>query len=34
MTVDEAIREMKRNAGTQFDPDIARLFVKIIESGS
>ncbi len=27
----DAIEELKRNAGSQFDPDIARLFIQILE---
>ena len=30
----EAIEEIRRNAGTQFDPDITRLFLRLIEEAS
>ena len=28
MTKEAAIKEIKKNAGTQFDPEIARIFVE------
>ncbi len=34
MSVEEAIIEIKKNAGTQFDPHIAELFIKIIQEES
>ncbi len=34
MTVDTAILEIERNAGKQFDPQVAKLFLEIIERGS
>jgi len=30
MTKEEAIEEIRRNSGTQFDPDISQLFLNII----
>jgi putative nucleotidyltransferase with HDIG domain len=30
LTVRQAVREIKRNSGTQFDPDIARSFCRIV----
>ena len=29
MTEKEALAELKRNAGTQFDPDLVEVFIKI-----
>ncbi len=31
LTVEEALEELKRNKGTQFDPEIVDIFVKVIE---
>lgn len=33
MSVEEAIGEIRRNQGTQFDPELAVLFIQLIESG-
>lgn len=33
MSNEEAIKEMKRASGSQFDPEIAELFIKFIEDG-
>ncbi|MPN51610.1 hypothetical protein SDC9_199258 [bioreactor metagenome] len=30
MTKDEAVKEIIVNSGTQFDPEIAQLFLKIL----
>ena len=30
---DEAISELRRNAGTQFDPEAVAALVKVVESG-
>ncbi len=30
LTVGEAIEEIRRNAGTQFDPEIARIFIECL----
>jgi len=32
LTKEEAIKELKANAGTQFDPAIVRIFIKYITS--
>jgi HD-GYP domain-containing protein (c-di-GMP phosphodiesterase class II) len=34
LTKEEAIQEIKNNTGTQFDPDIAQLFLSFIEDAS
>ena len=31
LSKEEAIEEIKRNAGTQFDPEIARVFIEVVE---
>jgi HD-GYP domain-containing protein (c-di-GMP phosphodiesterase class II) len=30
----EAMEEIKRNSGTQFDPNIVKIFVALMESGT
>ncbi len=32
MSIEEAVEELKANAGTQFDPDVVEIFIRIIES--
>jgi diguanylate cyclase (GGDEF)-like protein/PAS domain S-box-containing protein len=32
MTTEEAVEELKRNAGTQFDPEIVEAFIKTLDS--
>jgi len=32
MSTQEAVKELQKNSGTQFDPDVVNAFVKIIES--
>lgn len=34
MSVEAAIKELKENAGTQFDPDVVEAFIQIIDSES
>ncbi len=33
MRVDQALEEIRRNLGTQFDPDLGRLFIDLVQSG-
>ena len=33
LTTDDIIKEIEKNKGTQFDPKIADIFLKIIKSG-
>ncbi len=33
MSREEAIEELERNAGTQFDPDIVPLYIKLLQTG-
>ena len=33
LPLDDALTEIERNAGTQFDPEIAELFVGLIREG-
>ena len=32
LTHDEALAEVQKNAGTQFDPELARQFIDVVES--
>lgn len=34
MTSEDAIAELRRHSGTQFDPDLAAAFIRILENGS
>lgn len=34
MAVEDAIAEIRRNLGTQFDPQIGALFIKLVENGT
>jgi len=33
LSMEEAIEEIRKNAGTQFDPEVVRMFLKIIKAG-
>ena len=33
MSVEQAVQEIRRNLGTQFDPEIGQLFVSLVENG-
>ncbi|MGH7719040.1 MAG: HD-GYP domain-containing protein, partial [Gemmatimonadaceae bacterium] len=33
LTLEEAVAELKGNAGTQFDPDVVAVFVEVLEGG-
>ena len=33
MNIEEAVEELKRCSGTQFDPDVVKVFVELIEKG-
>ncbi len=34
LTIETAVKELRDNAGTQFDPEIVQIFVEIIEEGT
>ena len=33
MSVEDALEEIRRNLGTQFDPELGALFIKLVETG-
>ncbi len=33
MSVRQALEEIRRNLGTQFDPELGRVFIDLVESG-
>jgi len=33
LSLEAAIKELKDNSGTQFDPDVVKAFIKLIEEG-
>ena len=33
MSVEEALEEIERNLGTQFDPELGRLFIRLVREG-
>jgi HD-GYP domain-containing protein (c-di-GMP phosphodiesterase class II) len=34
LTVEEALEELERNSGTQFDPDCARVMCRLVREGA
>ena len=32
MTMEQAFKELEKNAGTQFDPEIVKIFIKIMKA--
>jgi len=33
MSVADALQEIRRNLGTQFDPQLGQLFIRLVEEG-
>ncbi|MCF7925524.1 MAG: hypothetical protein K9L26_03225, partial [Candidatus Izimaplasma sp.] len=33
LSLEQAVYELKRNAGTQFDPNYVKIFIKLVQSG-
>ena len=34
MSVEDALEEIRRNLGTQFDPTLGQLFIRLVEEGT
>ena len=34
MAVEDAVAEIRRNLGTQFDPQLGQVFVQLVENGT